>query len=227
MPKPTFLNLPDEKRQVIEAAAIDAFAARGFEAASISRIVEQAGIAKGSFYQYFESKQDLFMHLVDLAASEKRAFFQHLPPPESSMDFFSYLRWLFAAGYAYAAVQSKLNQAVSRVLFGEGLFLGEAFREIRAATSRMFAEMIRQAAERGDLDPAVDPAVAAFVVETLLNALGLFILSQQPVSKEDLQQGSLDWLHSGKAQQIIDDVLRILEHGLGNPSKTPGTEAVL
>ena len=47
MPKETFLNLPDQKRQMIEDAAIDEFAAWGYDNASITRIVEACQIAKG------------------------------------------------------------------------------------------------------------------------------------------------------------------------------------
>ena len=53
MPSTTFFNLPEAKRTIIEAAAIREFAAHGFEGAGVNAIVAGAGIAKGSFYQYF------------------------------------------------------------------------------------------------------------------------------------------------------------------------------
>jgi AcrR family transcriptional regulator len=214
MPKQTFYNLPDDKRRLIEQIAVDEFAEHGFEGASISRMVSSAGIAKGSFYQYFEDKNDLFMHLVDLVAQTKMAHFRDRQPPDPDLDFFSYLRWMFQAGSEYAAAESRLNQAVSRVLFSEGLFLGETFRAAREASSRMFAGMIRQAAERGHINQAVDPDVAAFIVETLLNSLGMFILSQQPVDQNDLEQGGLEWLLTDRAHAIIDSTLFVLEYGL-------------
>lgn len=217
MPKTTFRNLPSEKRQIIETEAVHEFAEHGYEAASISQIVSRAGIAKGSFYQYFEDKHDLFMHLVDLAAQEKQAFFRNLPNPDPSLDFFQYLRWLFEAGYAYAARQSTLNQAISRVLFGEGMFMGEAFREVRERSAGMYRELIQRAVKQGDIASTVDPVVAGFVIETLLNALGLFIMNQQTGIQANLQQGSLDWLHSEKARQIVDHLLDILENGMGDP----------
>jgi AcrR family transcriptional regulator len=216
MPKQTFFNLPEDKRRLIEDVSIEEFAGGGFEAASISHIVSRAGIAKGSFYQYFDDKHDLFMHLVNLFTQEKHAYFKALQPPASNMDFFAYLRWLFSAGYAYATTQSKLNRAVSRVLFGEGLFMGETFKEAREISARMFADLIRQASTRGDIDPAIDPIVSAFIVETLLNSLGLFILNQQQISSEDLQQGNIDWLRSEQAQKIVGHVLYVLENGLRN-----------
>ena len=222
MPKQTFYNLPEDKQRLIEQVAIDEFAEYGFEGASISKMVSVAGIAKGSFYQYFEDKHDLFMHLVNLAAQAKMAYFKDRQPPDPNMDFFAYLRWLFEAGFEYASTQSTLNQAVSRVLFGEGLFMGEMFKTARESSSKMFTEMIQQATHRGYINPNIDPSVAAFVVETLLNSLGMFILGQQPVSREDLSRGNMDWLSSERARQIIDSMLLVIEHGLRNQAKENG-----
>ena len=50
--------LKDKKQQIINAA-IKCFAQKGFHATSIQEIVDTAGIAKGSVYSYFKSKEDL------------------------------------------------------------------------------------------------------------------------------------------------------------------------
>lgn len=65
MPKQTFLNLPEDKRLWILDCAVDEFAEHGYSSASISRIVAAAKIAKGSFYQYFEDKEDLYGYVID------------------------------------------------------------------------------------------------------------------------------------------------------------------
>lgn len=59
MPKETFLKLPKEKIEKIIKAAKKEFERVPIEQASIKNIVEDAEIARGSFYQYFESKEDL------------------------------------------------------------------------------------------------------------------------------------------------------------------------
>ena len=53
MPKDTFFNLPEDKRALICKVALEEFGEYTFDQASINRIVAKAGIAKGSFYQYF------------------------------------------------------------------------------------------------------------------------------------------------------------------------------
>ena len=82
MPNPTFFNLPDAKRQGIVDCAIAEFAANDYDSASISNIVKQAKIAKGSFYQYFEDKKDLYLYLVDLATQQRIALLKTSCPPQ-------------------------------------------------------------------------------------------------------------------------------------------------
>ena len=62
----TFLRLPEEKRERFIDAAWAEFARTGFAETSIANIVKGAGIARGSFYQYFTDKDDLFDYLQDI-----------------------------------------------------------------------------------------------------------------------------------------------------------------
>ena len=59
----TFLRLPEEKRERFLNAAWEEFTATAFADASINQIVRRAGVPRGSFYQYFAGKEDLFAYL--------------------------------------------------------------------------------------------------------------------------------------------------------------------
>lgn len=65
MPKETFLKLSENKKKKIIDAAKKEFARVPIEQASIKNIVEKADIARGSFYQYFEDKQDLLKYILE------------------------------------------------------------------------------------------------------------------------------------------------------------------
>lgn len=77
MPTGTFYRLPEEKRERLIQAAWDEFTQNPFFEVSINRIIRAAGISRGSFYQYFEGKEDLFAYLLE----EMRSHF---------MDIFSW-----------------------------------------------------------------------------------------------------------------------------------------
>jgi AcrR family transcriptional regulator len=59
------LRQREERRGAILDAALEVFAARGYHHASITDLVEAAGVARGTFYLYFQSKQEVFAALLD------------------------------------------------------------------------------------------------------------------------------------------------------------------
>ena len=63
MPKKTFNNLPEEKREHILDVAAKLFVQKGFHSTDIDQIARAAGVAKGSIYNYFQSKDDLYIHV--------------------------------------------------------------------------------------------------------------------------------------------------------------------
>lgn len=64
MPKDTFFNLPLEKQEKVMRSGISEFINHGFEKANVGNIAKNAGVAKGSMYQYFENKRELFIFSV-------------------------------------------------------------------------------------------------------------------------------------------------------------------
>lgn len=65
MPTDTFFNLSKEKRNRIINATIKEFSDNTYEKTSINRIIEDANIPKGSFYQYFDNKDDLYFYCLN------------------------------------------------------------------------------------------------------------------------------------------------------------------
>jgi AcrR family transcriptional regulator len=58
-------KLDPERQRVLFEAAAEEFAAKGFEAASLNRILEKSGMGKSSLYYYFDDKADLFTMLME------------------------------------------------------------------------------------------------------------------------------------------------------------------
>ncbi|MCF6460644.1 TetR/AcrR family transcriptional regulator [Clostridium sp. Cult3] len=64
MPKQTFFNLPNSKKEKIIDAAYDIFIEMDYEDVNIRSITKAADISIGSFYQYFYDKDDLYLYLM-------------------------------------------------------------------------------------------------------------------------------------------------------------------
>lgn len=73
MPTATWERLPEARRQAVLRAAEAEFAAHGFSGGSLNVIARNARVAKGSLFQYFADKADLYAHLSDLASQRIRA----------------------------------------------------------------------------------------------------------------------------------------------------------
>lgn len=63
-------NLPQDKRNLIISAAMNEFSKASYNASSINKICMVSNIPKGSFYQYFEDKLDLYVYTMGLAIKE-------------------------------------------------------------------------------------------------------------------------------------------------------------
>ncbi|WP_411680761.1 TetR/AcrR family transcriptional regulator [Clostridium thailandense] len=72
VPKDTFKNLNADKKQRIFDAAIQEFSTCSFSDASINQIIKTAGIPRGSFYQYFNDKEDLYLYMIEEISNEKK-----------------------------------------------------------------------------------------------------------------------------------------------------------
>ena len=209
MPKQTFFNLPEEKREKIFNAAVDEFAEYGLENASTNRIVKNSGIAKGSFYQYFEDKQDVFMHMINVIEQKEMEFFRDKPPPDHNMDTFHYFRWMIKIGMEFGLTHPRMVQAAWRVLIGDGLYYGKNFSEYRQKTTQGLTALITQAIARGEVDPSVDVELAVRIMETWSNAVTSYVLAEG-VKQKDM----LEWMRSPKTQETIDKMLYVMEYGL-------------
>src|SRR5215475_5511991 len=65
MPFARFARMPADKRERLLMIAAREFGLHGYEAASMNRILDEAGIGKSSAYYYFEDKADLFCSVVE------------------------------------------------------------------------------------------------------------------------------------------------------------------
>lgn len=140
MPTQRFLKLKEEKRKAILKAAVHEFSRVPYSSASINQIIKEADISRGSFYTYFEDKDDLMRYML-------RGFRENCQSKvlgaleEEKGNLFAAATKLLAAvleegegglGYKmYRNMLSDLNVVNQNHLFGiEGfMFQDEAYRE--------------------------------------------------------------------------------------------------
>ncbi len=129
MPRPRYDNIDPEKKARLLEAAMREFAAHGYELASINRILEAAGLSKGSFYYYFDDKADLAA-TVFLAAAEPEAVLAELQEPVTAEDFWAELRRINVTQLTLLQSRRLQHECISK--------LGHAFTK-----EPRFAERVR------------------------------------------------------------------------------------
>lgn len=168
MPKETFFNLADEKRAMIEAVATDEFVAYGFDKASINRIIEQCGIAKGSFYQYFQNKTDVFVHLMNRAGEKKLEYMSSTMANPEGVDFFTLLKEMYISGLRFAhenpkqvAIGNQLLKNKNHPVYEEVLGDGNKQADI------LFRHLIQQAIDRGEIRSDIDIGFTSYIISNM------------------------------------------------------------
>ncbi len=97
MAKQTFLNLPADRQKSFLDRAFREFSLHSYDDASISSILKDLGMAKGSFYQYFENKRDLFEYLTQQVYATKYQYIMSVKR-EDYASFWDYSRAMYKHG---------------------------------------------------------------------------------------------------------------------------------
>ena len=223
MPNQTFFNLPDEKRAQILQVAIDEFADNDYDSASISRIVARAGIAKGSFYQYFADKEDLYAYLLGMVTEAKTRFLSLDHPDPQHIGIFAYLRWTGEVGLAFELFYPKLTRIGVRAV-NAGKFPKAFDAQVRAATQTFYRQLVEVGRQQGDIAADVDPELAAVIFDAVLDHVGRYILDRMTTAEIVVGQADRAFLDQPEVKELLAQTVSILEHGLGRRSESANGE---
>jgi len=204
-------RLPAPRKRIADAperlllAAEHLFGERSYRRTSVAGICAKAGIATGSFYLHFNSKEDIFAAVVrrinaDLRAAMMAAL-EHAPGDQRSRE-----RASFGAFFETLSRRPWIDRIVRESEFVDpGLF-----REYYERLARGYARGVRQAQLAGEVDARYDPEVIAYLYTGVGNFIGM---------------RWADWTAGGQVPaDVLDDVLEVLARGL--PPKAAASPAV-
>lgn len=170
MPKSTFENLSTEKKQRIYEAAIDEFARTRYEHANISNIIKNAGIPRGSFYQYFEDKLDLYLYIFDEIAKKKIEYMGDLLQKMGQMKFFDLWEELYMRGAKFGIENPKLVEITQLLLSSRDHVYDKLMKNNLKIARDMYVQMIDIDKEKGFIRKDIDSnTLASIVIETTMN----------------------------------------------------------
>lgn len=122
MPSERFLRLPRDKQEIIWNAAIEEFSREPFEKVSINKIIQKAGISRGSFYTYFEDKRDLFHYILQNTKDQWLGFcISHLKTHDG--DFWGMLRELMRRAVIFCGENNLVQLHQNMMMYPGSSFL--------------------------------------------------------------------------------------------------------
>ena len=196
------------KRRRILDAAIEVFAARGFYNARVSDIARSAGVADGTIYLYFKSKDDLLISLFE----EKMEviidrFRGQLSESDRAMDR---LRLFIQLHLKMVAEQPKLAEVLTVELRQSAKFMREYKAPKFAEYLGLIAEIVELGRQTGEFRRDLNPMITKRVLFGALDEVSLYWVSSRH-RPYDLERAA-------------EEVWSIFAHGALVPDETKATE---
>lgn len=164
MPKATFFNLLEEKRNRIMDAAIDEFSQHEYSDVTVSAIVKQSGIPKGSFYQYFEDKFDLYYYIVGLVGEKKQSYFTPVVAAMTEGTFFEIMSAMYKAGILFASENPKLS-AIGTILMrsSDKELVNKIYGNMSEGVDCFLNPILSRAVENGEIRDDIDLKLLSYM----------------------------------------------------------------
>lgn len=176
------------KRERILAAALKLFAHEPYQAVTMDRVAEAAGVAKGTLYLYFPSKDALYLGVLSDGLDTAYRTYQSSADPglpvverlrrsiEVMVEFYDQRRDFLQF---FATVEPRLAEARNRII--------EASRE---RGFNFYESLIEEGIRTGVFTPT-DPRLATFTIHGAIRSLLLFYGAGRPVSELSRELGNL------------------------------------
>jgi AcrR family transcriptional regulator len=206
----TFQHLPPDKQERILTAALEEFADKGYHQASLNKVVAQAGIAKGSIYQYFPNKEGLFAFLFQQALAMVRGTLTTVKEETLEEDLFARLEKSLQAGVRFLREHPRIYNFYLKIQYDKNVPFREEFLvAIRRYAAEYFGSLVRRAKARGELRPGVPEGAVLFLLDAVFDRF----LQALALSALDVTLG----LHQAPEAMVhrrIREIIDLLRDGL-------------
>ncbi len=213
MPKQTFHNLPSEKQEKIMRASISEFVKNGFEKGNVGEIAKNAGVAKGSMYQYFDDKKELFLSTVQwsirflmLKYSDKLT-----TPTDQNTNIFDYL----AKNAKDIMLQMKEDREL--VIFIQDVFLGkyqaytdETMAYITKLSNEHILKLIKNGKQNGSIRSDISDHILSLFITGVTYKIKEYIMTQARNQGADIIDEGYEVYESE-----INAMVELLKNGMG------------
>ena len=201
IPKTTFNNLGKEKQDRIITAAISEFSKRSFEEAKLSNIIKDSQIPRGSFYQYFTDKKDLYLHIFEIIKIKKLEYLKDLLPNEQEIPFLDLFGVLYKQGLKFAIDHPEFVEIYRTFISSKGVLYNELMGDGLKLARDYYIGYINADKAKGIIRDDVDAMILADLVINLTTNIAI----------DEFSSGDIDY---EKLLSRIDNLINIFRKGV-------------
>lgn len=181
-----------EVRERILSAAVDLFAAHGYDATSVSQVVAQAGVTKGALYHYFSAKDDLLFEIYHTLLTEQLASLDRILA--LGLDPASALREIIRSLVETTSAEAKAVAVFSR----EGAKLGQERWDTFRSEWRRYQDtvrtLIRDAQTAGVFAGYASPEIISWAVFGVTNSMPTWFRPDGPKKPSEIAEELADFV---------------------------------
>jgi len=180
--RPRFAKLPEAQQQAILSAALDEFAAHGFHDASLNRVIDAAGISKGSMYYYFDGKEDLYIHVARVELERLLGRLGPFPIPAQTDPevFWSTLEGLYLRLMSALAASPQLAALIRGWLAASNTALQQAQQELGQVALPWIEEALDAGQRIGAVRTDLPAGLLIAVVVGMGQAMDTWLVTRDP-----------------------------------------------
>lgn len=209
----TFEGLTYEKQRVVLDAAADEFAQLGFAGANVNRVAERAGVAVGSIYKYFGSKENCFLAVLEDGLEELEDFLVQIEKSGlSPLEKIETVAKLIPDHSRRRAVIVRLYNELSRE--GASELILDFCRRFEGASARAYTRILSDAKKDGLIHPSIDENVFAFCLDNLFTMLQFSYASDY---YKERRRAYLPGAMADDDQHVLEQMIQFITTGLRGP----------
>jgi len=201
------------KRSLILSAAMQHFAYHGYEAARVGDMASHLGIAKGSVFQHFGSKDGLFFEVYKTALRELPKYLD-VPAEVKEAGFFAVVRYRLMLPVEFWEQYRVPYRIVLLGNYGSDLNLKKRIAHFVETEDPLgTAAFVRMGIERGEVRSDVDPSLITSVLECTFERMQDALFTAEADRELFHRMGNV----SGDREQLIEQFVMVLRGAIGSP----------
>ncbi len=160
-------RVSSEKKERIITVALEEFANKGFSGANTNIIAKNAGISVGSLFKYFETKENLFLTIVEHGVSQLEFAMKRLQATEGDLlgKVETLLRIVLTHTRQNQNIIKLYNEMTSE---GNAELMRKVSKQMESVAMETYISLFDQAKSRGEISSEIPSNVLAFAIDSLM-----------------------------------------------------------